>query len=112
MSKFDEKVSMYEENMKSLNIPVDSALLRSVTKACGPAIYLADASLVSGTDPQELARVKNNFLIKKLGLSDGAALDAGISAAVSTLGASNRNKHRAIFYYLLVKHFKKEGLFK
>jgi len=111
MSKFDEMVSLYEGEMKELKIALDKDLLKAVTKGCGPVIYLPDASKVSSSDQAEMDRVKTNFLIKKLGLTDGPALDAGIQAAVQAMGASNRNKYRAIFYYVLVKHFKKESLY-
>ncbi|HPR00583.1 MAG TPA: DUF2853 family protein, partial [Saprospiraceae bacterium] len=66
----------------------------------------------SSGDPQELERVKKNFLIKKLGLKDGPELDKAIAKVVDTFGSSNRNKYRAIFYYLLVKEFKKESMYK
>jgi hypothetical protein len=46
-------------------------LLTKVTIGCGPSIY-ADAATVAGSQQAELETVKNNFLIKKLGLSDGA----------------------------------------
>ena len=36
----------------------------------------------------------------------------GINVAVETYGKSERNKLRAVFYYLLVTHFKKEGAYK
>lgn len=112
MSKFDEMVTLYEGEMKKLNISYDAVLLRAVTKGCGPVIYLPDASKVSSSDQAELDRVKTNFLIKKLGLTDGPALDAGIKAVVEILGSSNKNKYRAIFYYLLAVHFKKESFYK
>ena len=82
-----------------------------VTIGCGPSIYNADASTVSGTDEAELATVKNNFLIKKLGLSDSPKLDEGIDAVITTYGKSNRNKYRAVVYYMLTKHFGKESVY-
>ncbi|MBA4323741.1 MAG: DUF2853 domain-containing protein, partial [Rhodobacter sp.] len=36
----------------------------------------------------------------------------GINAAVETYGKSERNKFRAVFYYLLVKHFGREAAYK
>jgi hypothetical protein len=36
----------------------------------------------------------------------------GIEAAIDTYGKSERNKYRAVFYYLLVKHFGKESAYK
>ncbi len=89
----------------------DMDLLTKVTIGCGPAIYNDDASTVSGTDQSELDTVKNNFLIKKLGLSDGPDLDAGIAKAIEIYGKSNRNKYRAVVYYMLTKHFGKESVY-
>ncbi len=111
MSKFDEKLEKYEESMKKLNISFDAVLFRAVTKGLGPSIYKPDAETVSGSDEKELATVKNNFLIKKLGLTDGPKLDAAIAKSMEILGKSNRNKYRAIVYYVLVKEFGKEAIY-
>ena len=112
MSKFDECIETYEKEFKKLKVKTDAKLLRAVAKACGPSLYRADASKVSSSDPEELKRVKKNFLIKKLGLKDGPKLDEGIAAVVKIMGAKNRNKYRAMVYYLLVKHFRKASIFK
>jgi len=112
MSKFDDCIATYEKEFAKLKIKVDSKLLTAVAKGCGPSLYRADASKVSSSDPEELNRVKKNFLIKKLGMKDTPKLDDGIKSVVATLGAKNRNKYRAMFYYLLVKHFKKASLYK
>jgi hypothetical protein len=55
--------------------------------------------------------VKKNFLMKKLGLNDSADLDAAIDKVIETYGKSERNKYRAVVYYMLVKHFGKEGVY-
>jgi len=86
--------------------------LRKVTIGCGPSIYNRDAATVSSSDAAELATVKNNFLIKKLGLKDGPALDDAINAVMDQYGRSTKAKYRAVVYYLLAKHFKKEGVYK
>lgn len=113
MSKRDELIARYAADLKEkCGIDADLALLTKVTIGCGPTIYSNDASTVSATDPAEMGRVKKNFLIKKLGLADGAGLDAGLEAAVEQYGRSNRNKFRAVFYYLLVKHFGREAAYK
>ena len=70
MSKFQEALDLYTSELKSQRqalLPMQ-ILLKAVTKACGPAIYNPDSSKVSVTDQAEVDRVKNNFLIKKLGL--------------------------------------------
>ncbi|PCI34649.1 MAG: hypothetical protein COB60_06220 [Flavobacteriaceae bacterium] len=109
MSKFDEKIEKYEESMNKIGISFDAELLRTVTKGLGPSIYKADAETVSGSDEKELATVKNNFLIKKLGLTDGPKLDTAIATVIEKIGKSNRNKYRAIVYYLLVKELGQES---
>jgi len=109
MSKFDEKVAQYQAEMQKLGLNCDVDLLTKVTKGLGPSIYKADAETVSGSDQKELDTVKNNFLIKKLGLADGANLDNAIASVIEKVGKSNRNKYRAIFYYLLVKELGQES---
>ncbi|MFG6687460.1 DUF2853 family protein [Mariniflexile sp. HNIBRBA6329] len=113
MSKRDELIAKYAADLKEkCGVTADMDLLTKVTIGCGPSIYNADASTVSGSDEAELATVKNNFLIKKLGLKDSADLDKGIEAVIEQYGKSNRNKYRAVVYYLLTKHFKKESVYK
>lgn len=86
-------------------------MLTKVVIGCGSSIYNDDAATVSGSDPDELARVKQNFLIKKLGLKEGPDLDKGIDAVIEKYGRSNRNKYRAVVYYLLTKHLKRESTY-
>ncbi len=112
MSKRDEKIAKYADDLRTkCKMEPDMALLTKVTIGCGPAIYNADSETVAASDPEELARVKNNFLVKKLGLADGPALDAAIAAVIETYGKSERNKHRAVVYYMLTKHFGKEAVY-
>jgi hypothetical protein len=49
--------------------------------------------------------------MKKLGLPDGDALQQAIDSVIDTYGRSNRNKYRAVVYYMLVKHFGKEAVY-
>lgn len=109
MSKLDEKIALYQEAMNKLGLSFDADLLTAVTKGLGPSIYKKDAETVSGSDEKELATVKNNFLIKKLGLTDGPKLDEAIATVIEKVGKSNRNKYRAIVYYLLVKELGQES---
>lgn len=112
MGKRDDLIAKYASDLKEkCNIVPDMALLTKVTIGCGPAIYNADASTVSGGDKAELATVKNNFLIKKLGLANSSELDDAIAKTVEIYGKSNRNKYRAVFYYLLVIHFNKASVY-
>lgn len=112
MSKRDDLIAKYAADLsEKCGVKPDMDLLTKVTIGCGPSIYNADSSTVAGSDPNELATVRNNFLIKKLGLADGPKLDEGIDAVMETYGRSNKNKHRAVVYYLLTKHFGKEAVY-
>ncbi|MCA0133201.1 DUF2853 family protein [Winogradskyella alexanderae] len=113
MSKRDDLIAKYAADLKDkCGVNPDMDLLTKVTVGLGPSIYNADAATVSGSDEKELATVKNNFLVKKLGLKDSADLDKAIDSVIETYGRSNRNKYRAVIYYLLTKHFKKESVYK
>lgn len=113
MGKRDELIAKYADDLKNkCKVTPDMALLTKVTIGCGPSIYDNDAQTVAASDKDELERIKSNFLIKKLGLKDGANLMEGINAAIDTYGKSERNKFRAVFYYLLVKHFGREAAYK
>jgi len=111
MSKLDEKVAHYTEAAKTLGLELDEAFIAKVTGALGPSIYNKDAETVSCSDKSELETVKKNFLQKKLGLSDTPALDEAIHKVCETMGSSNRNKYRALFYALLAKEFGKEDIY-
>jgi len=113
MSKRDDLIALYTSELKAkAGVTAKADLLTKVTIACGPSIYNADAATVSCSSKGELETVKTNFLMKKLGLADGPALDKGIKEVCEQLGTSNRNKYRAMFYYLLAVKFKKESVFK
>ena len=112
MSKRDELIAKYAEDLRNkCKIEPDMALLTKVTIGCGPSIYNADSSTVAGTDESELETVKKNFLMKKLGLPDSPALMEAINAVINTYGRSERNKYRAVVYYMLAKHFGKESVY-
>ena len=112
MGKRDDLIAQYADDLRSkCGVTPDMDLLTKVTIGCGPAIYNADAATVAGSQPQELETVKKNFLIKKLGLRDGPDLDAAINTVIDTYGRSERNKYRAVIYYMLTKHFGKESVY-
>jgi hypothetical protein len=112
MSKRDELIAKYAGDLKNkCGIAPDMALLTKVTIGCGPSIYSQDSETVAGTQAGELETVKNNFLIKKLGLKDGPELMAAINSVLATYGQSERNKYRPVVYYMLTKHFGKEKVY-
>ncbi len=112
MSKRDELIVKYAEDIKNkFGVTPDMDFLTKVAVGLGPAIYNLDASKVSGSDEKELETVKNNFLMKKLGLDDSPELMDAINEVIVKYGTSEKNKHRAVIYYMLAKHFKKESVY-
>ncbi|MDD8021565.1 MAG: DUF2853 family protein [Paracoccaceae bacterium] len=112
MGKRDDLIAKYADDLQSkCGMTPDMDLLTKVTIGCGPAIYNADSSTVAAGQPAELETVKTNFLIKKLGLADGPELMDAIDAVIETYGRSERNKYRAVVYYMLTKHFGKEAVY-
>ncbi len=112
MSKKVEKITLYSEAAKMLNLNLSDQLIINVTTHLGPSIYKKDAEIVSCSDSTELDTVKKNFLQKKLGLTqDDATLDAAIKKACEAMGSSNSRKYRVLFYALLAKEFGKESVY-
>ena len=114
MSKLDEKVGQYLDDLKSKigesNPDVD--LLRKIAESLGPCIYNADAETIASSSESELQTVKTNFIDKKLGITDDSKASEALNQVLEKYGKSNRNKYRVVVYYLLTKHFKKESVFK
>ncbi|WP_298927083.1 DUF2853 family protein [uncultured Allomuricauda sp.] len=112
MSKRDELIVKYAADIKDkFGETPNMDLLTKVAIGLGPAIYNLDASKVSGSDDKELQTVKNNFLMKKLGLADSSDLMDAINSVIDKYGRSDKNKHRAVIYYMLAKHFGKESIY-
>jgi hypothetical protein len=111
MNKFEEKVALYKKYMEDRSLNYNADLLAAVTKGLGPCIYKAHAETISFANAKELATVKNNFLIKKLGISNKQELDTCIGEVLEKIGKSERKKYRAVVYYLLVEKFKKESIY-
>ena len=98
-------------DVKKYDPGANDAAIKGIVRHCGIALQKADSSLVSFSDPKELARVRDGFLKKKLALSqDDAALDASI-AEVGQAMKADRTKNRVTVYYLLAKKYDKLSLF-
>jgi hypothetical protein len=112
MGRRDDLIAKYADDLKNkCGMTPDMDLLTKVTIGCGPSIYNADASTVAAGQEHELETVKQNFLMKKLGLADSPALMEAINSVIETYGRSERNKYRAVIYYMLTKHFGKESVY-
>lgn len=89
----------------------DAGVIAGIVRYCGIALQSRDASLVAFSDKEEIARVRNNFLKKKLALTQpDAELDKAI-AAVGDRMKTDRTKNRVTVYYLLADHFGKLSAF-
>lgn len=89
----------------------DAKAIAGIIRYCGIALQSRDASLVSFSDKDELARVRDNFLKKKLGLTEP---DADLDKAIADVGGKmkgDRTKNRVTVYYLLAEHFGKLSTF-
>lgn len=112
MGKRDDLVALYADELRTkCGIEPDMNLLTKVTIGCGPAIYDSGAAVVIVTDPTEIDAVKRNFLVKKLGLTDTPELRDAIDAIIDTYGRTDQRKYRAVVYYLLTRHFRREAVF-
>ncbi len=112
MGRRDDLIQKYAEDIRTkFGEEPDMDLLTKVTIGLGPSIYNLDPSKVSGSDEKELLRVKDNFLIKKLGLRDSPALMEAIHGVIEKYGSSEKNKQRAVIYYMLTRHFGKQSVY-
>ncbi len=112
MSKRDEKIALYIKASSDLGLGLSSDLITKVTIGLGPSIYNKDAECVSCSDATELSRVRENFLKKKLSLTQSDdQLNEAIKSVCQKLGSSNRHKYRALFYALLVQDMGKTSVY-
>jgi hypothetical protein len=82
-----------------------------IVRYCGIALRRPDSALVAFSSPEETARVRENFLRKKLALGDpDSVLDEAI-AAVGERMKADRTKNRVTVYYLLADRFGRLGDF-
>lgn len=102
----------YVDDIKRYASKVDDQAVAGIVKHLGIALRSKDASLVSCSSKDELARVRDSWLKKKLALDhDDKNLDDGIKEVCEMMKADKR-KHRVTFYYLLADKFGKLAMFK
>ncbi len=97
----------YIENIKKYTAAVNEGAVAGIVRHCGIALRGRDSSLVAGSDPEELKRVRESWLKKKLGLTESDAdLDKAIHGVIERMKA-DRMKERVTVYYLLAEHYNK-----
>ncbi len=98
-------------DVKKYEAKADDAVIAGIVRYCGIALRNRDSSLVSFSDKAETDRVRNNFLKKKLGLTQS---DAVLDAAIAKVGErmkADRTKNRVTVYYLLAADLGQLGQF-
>ncbi|MGD9802755.1 MAG: DUF2853 family protein [Hyphomicrobiaceae bacterium] len=99
----------YTTDIKKYTSSVEQAAVDGIVRFLGIALKSRDASYVACSSKDELERVRESFLKRKLKMSDDdAALDQRIKAVCEQMKADT-SKHRVTFYYLLAEKAGKLG---
>ena len=97
-------MSEWFDDVKRYDAGASEATVTKIEKHLGIALRNKDSSLVSCSDKGEKNRVRDQWLKKKLALTDADdALDK-IVDGVCELMKADRNKNRVTFYYLAAKN--------
>jgi hypothetical protein len=100
-------IAKYVENIKKYSPQVNEPAVAAIVKHLGIALRNRDSSLVSGTDPDEMKRVRESWCKKKLQIAQtDEEIDAACKAVITKMKAE-RAKERVTVYYLLAEHYKK-----
>ena len=93
----------YLADVKRYDAGADEKAVSAIVRHLGIALKSRDASLVSCSSKDELARVRDSYCKKKLAMTQSdAELDAAIASVCETMKGDGR-KQRVTFYYLLAK---------
>ena len=103
----------YIPDVKKYAATIDDKAVAGIVKHLGITLKNKDASLVSCSSKEELERVRESWLKRKLALTaSDADLDKSIKDICERMKAAH-DKHRVTFYYLLAeKHGKLAALAK
>lgn len=106
MGKIDDAIPELTETAKGIESKITNATVEAAARYLGPNLFNKDASLVAYSDKEELERIRENFVKKKLAVKDSDdEIDAAIKKVGEKYGMSVRNKKRAIVYALLMHHY-------
>lgn len=92
----------YFSDVVKYDAGADEAVVAKIVRYLGIALRNRDSSMVSCSDPTELARIVEGWCGKKLGVT-GEAAEKAVEATCADLKA-DRTKSRVTFYYLVAKH--------
>ena len=113
MGKRDDLIAKYAEDLKSkCGMEPDMDLLTKVTIGCGPAIYNDDASTVAATPGKRVGNRQEQLPHQEAGSFGWPRADGRNQFRRSRpMACSERNKYRAVVYYMLTKQFGKESVY-
>lgn len=109
MNNIDIEIGKDKNILSALNVDIDQELILAIARNIGPSIYHPVYSIVDFSDIDDLANIKDQFLVKKLGLSDTKTLTDDFNKYISELKLSHIN--RVVLYFALVKKYNKEAIF-
>jgi outer membrane protein OmpA-like peptidoglycan-associated protein len=93
------------EDVRKYAANADEGVVNAIVNYCGIALQNRDSSLVAMSDKNERDLVRENYLKKKLGLTNSdTELDDAV-LAVGEVMKADRTKNRVTVYYLLAEHF-------
>ena len=101
----------HEAAIKKYAPKADEAAVAGLLKTYALVLSQSDSATVALADKGERETVKKNFLGKKLGLTDDAAMEKALDEVAATMKGDN-HKSRAAVYYLLAEKFGKVDVFK
>ena len=101
----------YAKDIAKYVTAVDQPAVDGIVKHLGIALRSKDASLVAASDPEELKRVREGFMKKKLALTGSdKELDTALNDIMTKMKGV-REKSRVTVCYLLAEKFGKLGTF-
>ena len=106
----EKNIEKSTAQLEAVGEKVNADLINKIVKRLGIANQSVDASHVAASDPSEVARLKKNFVIKKLGQPDNDNTDKAIASVLEKM-KPHKMKQRGAIYYLLTVHFKKESVY-
>lgn len=101
----------HEAAIKKYAKSADEEAIKGLLKTYALVLSKGDSATVALSDDAERETVKTNFLGKKLGVTDDAAMEKALDEVAATMKGDN-HKSRAAVYYLLAEKFNKLDVFK
>jgi uncharacterized protein VirK/YbjX len=92
-------------DIKKYSAKPDEAAVAGMSKAYALVMSKPDTKWVAASDPEEVQRVVDNFLKKKLGRKEKNDVLIAACNAVAAKMKDARNKSRIVFYYLLAEQY-------